>query len=98
MNKNYIWACAISNMICISCFTIIAIAFNKWWIILFSFLFFSYPKTIHEYFRVCDGCGKHSEHTSSNNDAIDKAKAAGWIHITDDNKDYCPECKKKFVR
>lgn len=94
MNKNVWWACIIYNVICVICLTILAIMFNKWWIILFEILFVSFPKTKHEYYRICDKCGKHSEYADSYNTALDKAKAAGWIHYVDGNKDYCPDCQK----
>ena len=45
-------------------------------------------------YRVCDGCGKHSPYANSYNEALDKAKEAGWVHYVDANKDYCPECAK----
>lgn len=96
MNKNTIWACIINNIICVSCWTILAIIFNRWWIALFAFLFFAIPNTTHKYYRTCDRCGKHSEYADSYNEALDKAKAAGWIHHVDGNKDYCPECRMKF--
>lgn len=95
-NKHTIWACAINNMICVSCFTILAVAFDKWWIALFAFLFLAFPKTVRNYYRVCDCCGKHSESADSYNEALDKARTAGWTHYVDGNKDYCPECKLKF--
>ena len=93
MNKNNIWACAIINMFSITCFTILAAVFDRWWIALFALLFFTIPKTIKKYCRTCDGCGKHSEYADSYNEALDKAKAAGWKHIVDGNKDYCPGCQ-----
>lgn len=31
--------CAIKNIVAIICFTILAVVFNKWWIVLFSGLF-----------------------------------------------------------
>lgn len=34
--------CTIRNIITTICFTILAIAFNKWWIILFSLVFMCY--------------------------------------------------------
>ena len=95
MNKNTIWACAIENMISVSCFTILALAFDKWWISLFAILFISFPKTVRQYYRVCDGCGKHSPTADNYNSALDMAKSAGWVHIVEDNKDYCPDCKKE---
>lgn len=94
MNKNVWWACIIYNVICVICLTILAIMFNKWWIILFEILFVSFPWTQTKYYRICDKCGKHSEYVDSYNEALDKAKAAGWIHYADGNKDYCPDCQK----
>ena len=96
MNKHTIWAIAIKNSICVICWVVLAIAFNKWWIALFGLLFLtsSTTQSIHKYYRVCDGCGKHSEYADSPNEALDKAKANGWVHYVDGNKDYCPECSK----
>lgn len=96
MKNNTIWACAISNMLFVSCFTILAAFFDRWWIALFAILFISFPKVAHRYYRVCDGCGKHSPHADTYNGALDKAKATGWIHHVDGNRDYCPECQDKF--
>ena len=95
MNKSIIWAWAIKNSICVICWTALAIVFHKWWIALFSALFFSDLKTNIGNYRVCDGCGKHSPYACNHNEALDKAKAAGWIHQVDGNKDYCPECSKR---
>jgi hypothetical protein len=50
----------------------------------------------HRSYRVCDGCGKHSPYANSYNEALDKAKEAGWIHYVDGNRDYCPECAKNI--
>lgn len=94
MNKSIIWAWAIKNSICVICFAVLAIVFHKWWIILFSALFLSELKTAHQSYRVCDGCGKHSPYADSYNEALDKAKTAGWVHYVDGNKDYCPECQR----
>ena len=30
---------------------------------------------------------------TSLDEALDKAKAAGWVHYVDGNKDYCPDCQ-----
>lgn len=39
-------ACMIKNCVAIICFTILAIVFNKWWIIFFAYLFLtSYTRT-----------------------------------------------------
>lgn len=97
MNKNTIWACAINNMISVSCFTVLAVMFDRWWIVLFALLFFTIPKsTAERYYRICDGCGKHSPYADSYNEALEKAKAAGWVHQVDCNKDYCPSCQMEF--
>lgn len=96
MNKNTVWACTINNVVSISCFTILAIVFNKWWIVLITPLMFVFPKSKHRYCRVCDRCGKHSPYADSYNEALDKAKANGWIHHVDGNNDYCPKCRMKF--
>ena len=95
-NKNTIWACAINNMICISCWTILALMFDRWWIALFALLFFAFPSSVKKYYRTCDGCGKQSPYADSYNEALDKAKDAGWIHYVDGNKDYCPGCQMEF--
>lgn len=57
-------------------------------------------ETKHNFYRVCDGCGKHSPYASSYNEALDKAKAEGWTHIADTNKDYCIQCRldrRKYI-
>ncbi len=96
MDKSIYWACLIKNSICVICWTALAIIFHKWWIALFGILFLTSYAThnIHKYYRVCDGCGKHSEYADNPNEALDKAKAAGWAHYVDGNKDYCLECSK----
>ena len=95
VNKNFYWPIAIKNSICVVCWTALAIIFNKWWIALFGALFLtSYTTdTVKKYYRVCDGCGKLSPYADSQNEALDKAKAAGWAHCVEGNKDYCPECQ-----
>lgn len=95
MNKSVWWALAIKNSICVICWVVLAIVFNKWWVALFSLLFLSSLQT-KKYYRLCDKCGKHSEYADSYNEALDKAKKAGWIHYVEGNKDYCPECRDKL--
>ena len=94
MDKNIYWSIAIKNSICVICWTALAIIFNKWWIALFGVLFLTSYTTVKKYRRVCDGCGKHSEYADSYNGALEKAKAAGWVHIQDGDQDYCPDCMK----
>ena len=96
MNKNLYWSVAIKNSICVICWTALAIIFHKWWIALFGVLFLTSIETKHKSYRVCDGCGKLSPYADNYNDALDKAKAAGWVHIVDGNRDYCSECKTKL--
>lgn len=96
MNKHLIWAWAIKNSIDILAWVALAIVFNKWWIALFAILFVSGLQTKYQQHRVCDHCGKHSPGADTYNEALDKAKEAGWLHIVNGNKDYCPECIKKI--
>lgn len=98
MNKNIIWAWAIKNSIAIIAWVVLAIVFNKWWIALFGILFTDEIKTKHQNYRVCDGCGKHSPYADSYNEALDKAKEAGWTYIVEGNLDYCPDCRKENIK
>ena len=95
MDKHLIWAWAIKNSIDIIAWTALAIIFGKWWIALFAALFMSDLKNKHISYRVCDGCGKHSPYADSHNEALEQAKAAGWLHVAEGNKDYCPDCRRK---
>lgn len=96
MDKNSVWAWAIKNSICVICWVALAIVFNKWWIALFGLLFMSSLTTQSKTFRICDKCGKHSPYANSVNEALEKAKKAGWVQ--DGNKDYCPDCQRKNLR
>lgn len=97
MNKNTIGAIAVQNTIIIIIWMLFAVFFNKWWIALFSILFLRTIKNVvHKQYRVCDGCGKHSPYADSYNEALEKAKLANWVHITEGNRDYCPECRKEL--
>lgn len=92
------WEWAVKNSVCVICWTVLAVLFNKWWIALFAGLFISSLKTtlIHKYYRICDKCGKHSPMTDDYNEAIDKAKECGWIIRKDGDKwdDRCPDCQE----
>ena len=94
MDKNSVWAWAVKNSVCVICWSAIAIFFGKWWIALFSILFISDFTTISKHYRVCDNCGKHSSLANSREEALEKAKAAGWTHIDSNNTDYCRDCSK----
>jgi hypothetical protein len=96
MDKNIYWPVAIKNSICVICWTVLAIIFHKWWIALFGALFLTSIETRKKHCRVCDVCGKHSPYANSHNEALDKAKANGWLHYVDGNKDYCPGCVAKM--
>lgn len=93
MNKDIIWAWAIKNSIAILAWVLLAMLFDKWWIALFGLLFTNSLQTKYKTYRVCDKCGKHSPYAENYNEALDKAKEAGWIHVVDGNKDYCPDCQ-----
>jgi hypothetical protein len=95
-DKSIWWSMAIKNSVCMVCWFVLAIIFGKWWIALFAALFMTSYETKHQYYRVCDVCGKHGPNADTYNSAIDAAKESGWIHITEGNKDYCPECKTKY--
>lgn len=94
-DKNLIWAWAIKNSIVVIAWTALAIIFNKWWIALFALLFVSSLETKHKTYRMCDGCGKHSSYADSHNEALNKAQEAGWLHVVEGDKDYCPDCRKE---
>ena len=93
MENKILWSITIMNSINMICWTTLAIAFNKWWIAFFALLFMNSLQTKYKTYRICDKCGKNSPYASSHNEAIKKAKAAGWVHCDDDNKDYCPDCQ-----
>lgn len=92
MNKNIIWAWVIKNSIAILAWVVLAIVFGKWWIALFGIFFTSEVKTEEKAYRICDRCGEHSPIADTKKEALEKAKAAGWLHVEDENKDYCPDC------
>ena len=87
-----------ANAVSLICWTALAIYFNKWWIALFPVLFLMSIKTEHKYYRICDSCGKHSPYAKDNNEAIEKAKEAGWIRrkVGDKFEDFCPNCGAKM--
>lgn len=94
MNRDILWAWAIKNSIVILAWAALAVVFDKWWIALFAILFMNGLQTRYKSCRICDKCGKHSPYADSYNEALEKAKEAGWVHYVDGNKDYCPECQE----
>ena len=60
------------------------------------FLGSSHIETIYAKCRVCDNCGAKSQSAITADEAISRAKQAGWVHINEGNLDYCPKCKSKL--
>lgn len=96
MDKDIVWALAVNNSVAVLAWATLAVVFNKWWIALFALLFMSGVKKDYKSYRVCDKCGKHSPPADNYNDALDKAIKAGWLHVVDGNRDYCPDCRNKI--
>lgn len=94
MEKSIYWAWAIKNIVCVMCFVVLAIVFNKWWISLFGLCSMS---SLHceptRYYRICDECGRKSDYADTPKEALEKAKKSGWIHYVATNTDYCPDCQ-----
>lgn len=88
----------IYNAINLICFTLLTIVFNKWWIILFAFLFIMIPtsKFKGQKFRVCDGCGRFSESDKTVEESIQRAEKCGWLHMSTNDKDFCPDCLRRI--
>ena len=86
----------IYNAINLICFTILAILFNKLWIVLFAVLFLMIPgaKFKGKCWRTCDGCGRWSESGETATEAIMRAEKCGWLHINSTDKDFCTDCLK----
>lgn len=96
-DSNIYWVVAIKNILVLVCFTVLSIVFHKWWLVFFSAFFIASVKHLPVYYRICDGCGKHSEYADNYNESLDKAKNAGWIMVKNGDTwyDYCPECQNK---
>lgn len=86
----------IYNILNLAIFGALALVFEKWWIILFALLFILLPshKTIHK--RTCDICGKSTESYDTPEEAIKQAEKRGWIHVEENDRDFCPECIKEM--
>ena len=96
MNKNSMWALVtIQNVLVLFSWGFGAWGGGKAGFAFASLLCRPSLKTAYKNYRVCDGCGKHSPYADSYNEALDKAKEAGWVHCVDGNRDYCPECIKE---
>ena len=77
-------------------FGAIAFAFEKWWIILFALLFVLLPSHKIKHKRTCDICGKSTESYDTTEEAIKHAEECGWIHVEENDRDFCPECVSKM--
>lgn len=97
MHKNIFWPVVFKNCISLLAFAILAVKFDKWWIVLFAILFMTSVVRVHKHYKICDRCGEHGPYAESHNEAIDEAKKVGWIRIKNDNgewEDICPECQE----
>lgn len=97
-DKNIWWSWAFATSAIVICWTILAIYFDKWGVALWAIVFVPSIKTCLGSYRICDNCGKHSPYADSHNEALDKAKEAGWITVKKGDKweDYCPECQSEM--
>lgn len=95
MDKSLIWALAVKNSCAIFAWATLAVVFNRWWLALFALLFMDYFTIKRKYYRICDGCGKHSPYANSFNEALMLAKESGWKHYEAANTDYCIDCQKE---
>ncbi len=87
------------NIAVVAVFAVIAINFDKWWIVLFSLLFVFSSSTKYIHRIKCDSCGKSSKSASSFSEAREQAKAEGWKHypIKDNGFfDICPDCASLY--
>ena len=90
MKNGNIVIVSICNVLKVAIFAVLAVVFDRWWIVLFSLLFMSVLQTVNKHSRVCDQCGKRSEAADSVKEAIQKAERAGWKHFEGTNTDFCP--------
>ena len=52
----------------------------------------AFKKTDAKHCRVCDGCHRRSESAKTVEEAIERSKRCGWVHVEDGNLDFCPDC------
>lgn len=96
MNKHTSFAWVIYNIANMACWTLLALAFGRWWIALFSILFFATMKNGERYFY-CDHCGAISPTGKNLEEADKKGREAGWIRRKTEKgwEDICPDCQRK---
>lgn len=83
------------NSFVLAIFALLAIIFNKWWIIFFALFFIAAYITNEAKFskaRICDKCHRRSETATTAEEAIARAVECGWKHINEGDLDYCPDC------
>lgn len=99
--KHAWWTWAIKNSVVMICWTVLAIYFGKWWIVLFSALFLSDLRTkeVREYTVYCDVCGDHIPPQESREKAQAEKKRLGWLTYEEDGqtKDMCPGCQERRI-
>ena len=86
----------IYNILNLAIFGALSLVFEKWWIILFALLFVLLPSHKIKHKRTCDICGKSTESYDTTEEAIKQAEKHGWIHVEENDRDFCPECIKEM--
>ena len=97
MDRRIVYAVMAKNAVIMICWTVLAIAFHKWWLALFAALMMTgIREGVKSYFRSCDKCGKVGPYADSEDEAIKKAIDTGWIIRKIDGKwdDRCPDCQE----
>jgi len=88
---------AIKNIVAMICWTIIAITFNRWWLMLFAILFLSdlTNKKYHTRF-ICDCCGEELPFEGSYSEAVIEKRKAGWTRKRRGEAwlDICKNCSR----
>lgn len=98
MKNNALLIWAIKNIVILICFSLLSIYFGKWWIVLFSVLFFSYIKT-GSTTCYCDKCGRQLPVSGTFEEVVKAKQEYGWNRRKNGDKweDICPECQKEEV-
>lgn len=93
MNNKNLLTILLYNLLVLIFWGALSIAFNAWWIVLFSILFVCALVFKRKHYRICDSCGKHSTLADTREEAVQKAQDAGWQHFPNEDLDYCPDCQ-----
>lgn len=94
MRRNTFAAVAAIYTVALVCWTVLAVAFQKWWIAIFALLFFPSIKEYHT--TKCDGCGIQIIHESEETRIAD-LRRAGWVREMKNGNwlDFCPACQRR---